>query len=101
MGAYILRGSMAEKKSAPKKKPSAQKRDEQSERRRQRNRSFRASVVTAIRSFETALTQDKGSPAAKEKLDALYSLVDKGVKKGVFKPNKAARTKSRLSARLS
>lgn len=92
---------MAEKTATPKRKPSAKKRDEQSERRRQRNRSFKASVLTAIRSFESSLAKDKVSPETKEKLQDIYSIVDKGVKKGVLKAGKAARTKSRLSSRLS
>lgn len=83
------------------KKPSALKRDLQSEKRRLRNRSYRASVLTSIRSLETALSQKDAPEAIKEKLDAIYSMMDKGVKRGVYKPQKAARTKSRLAARLA
>ncbi|HLB52371.1 MAG TPA: 30S ribosomal protein S20 [Chlamydiales bacterium] len=79
------------------KRPSALKRDLQSERRRLRNRSFRSSVSTAIRSLKDALSQKQEAPSIQEKLNTLYSMVDKGVKKGVFKPGKGARTKSRLS----
>lgn len=94
-----------QKKAEPKKKdenarkPSALKRDIQSEKRRQRNRSFRSSIQTAIHSFETSLEQ-KDAENTKKKLSAVYSLMDQGVKKGVFKLNKAARTKSRLNARV-
>ncbi len=92
-----------EKKEAEKKKSgkisSAKKRDKQNVKRRSNNRSFKATVRTAIRSYEQALAgSDKA--AMKKELDQVYSLVDKGVKTGRFKPNKAARTKSRLTARL-
>jgi small subunit ribosomal protein S20 len=79
---------------------SAQKRDKQSLKARLRNRSFKATVTTAIRSFEDAVT--KGDKAViKDRLDALYSLMDKGVKTGRYKLNKAARTKSRLAAKIA
>ena len=83
-------------KKAKAKKPSALKRDEQNERNRLRNKSFRSRVSTAIRDL-------LGSDAAKvkEKLSLVYSLVDKGLKKGVFKANKASRIKSRITARLA
>lgn len=89
------------KKKAAVKKPSALKRDIQAEKRRLRNRSFRSSVLTAIRGFESALAQKAEPTAIKSKLNAVYSLMDKGVKKGVFKVNKASRTKSRLTTRLA
>lgn len=80
------------------KRPTPLKRDEQSEKRRLRNKSFRASVRTAIRHLEEALP--KGDQEANKKnLNEIYSLMDKGVKKGVYKQNKANRTKSRLAAR--
>jgi small subunit ribosomal protein S20 len=92
-----------EKKEAEKKKSgkitSAKKRDKQGAKRRIENRGFKATVRTAIRSYEETLAgSDKA--AMKKQLDAVYSLVDKGVKTGRFKVNKAARTKSRLSSRL-
>lgn len=89
------------KKKEAVKKPSALKRDLQAEKRRLRNRSHRSSVLTAIRGFESALTQKAEPAAIKAKLNTVYSLMDKGVKKGVFKANKASRTKSRLTARLA
>ncbi len=89
------------KKKAAVKKPSALKRDIQAEKRRLRNRSFRSSVMTAIRGFESALTQKAEPEAIKAKLNSVYSLMDKGVKKGVYKANKASRTKSRLCSRLT
>ena len=91
---------MAEKKEKVKK-PSAAKRILQSEKRRLRNRAYKASVLTSIRSLESSLAKKEAPEAVKNKLNAIYSLMDKGVKKGIYKPNKAARTKSRLSARCS
>ena len=88
-------------KTAAVKRPSALKRDLQNEKRRLRNRSFRSSVSTAIRSLDESLSQKVGPEAIKAKLQEIYSIVDKGVKGGVFKPRKGARTKSRLSARCS
>jgi small subunit ribosomal protein S20 len=87
------------KKDENTRKPSALKRDIQSEQRRQRNGSYRSSVLTAIRGFEASLANKEAPEALKAKLNTVYSLMDKGVKKGVYKPNKAARTKSRLTAR--
>ncbi len=95
---------MAEaKKDQDKKKPkklSALKRDEQSIKRNLRNRSFKSKVVTAMRAFEDTVSK-KDATAAKASLSTVYSLMDKGVKKGIYKSNKASRVKSRLTARAS
>jgi len=96
------KGPAKDKKAVAKTKiPSALKRDLQSEKTRLRNRSFRASVLTSIRSLEGSLTQKEAAEAIKTKLNTIYSMMDKGVKSGVFKPNKAARTKARLTARCA
>lgn len=97
---------MAEDKAGKKteakaKKPSALKRNLQSEKRRDRNKSYRASVLTSVRSLENSINQKESPEAIKAKLNAIYSLMDKGVKRGVYKPQKAARTKSRLTARCA
>lgn len=91
---------MAKDKAPAKKvkRPTALKRDIQNEKRRLRNKSFKSQVRTAVRSFEDVVAKGEAE-AIKLKLDAVYSLMDKGVKKGVFKLNKASRTKSRLAAR--
>jgi small subunit ribosomal protein S20 len=81
-------------KKAKVKRPTALKRDLQSERARVRNKAFRSQVSTAIK----AASEAKGDS---QKLSAVYSLMDKGVKKGVFKQNKAARLKSRITKRLA
>lgn len=88
----------SEKKKA--KRPTPEKRRLQSEKRREQNRQFKSKVRTAIRTFEKSLTAgDK--KACQQRLDVVYSLMDKGVKNGSYKLNKASRTKSRLSARLA
>lgn len=89
----------AEKKEKGRRITSPQKRDKQNIKRRMANRSFKATVKTAIRSYEESLAgTDKAAMQAR--LNQVYSLMDKGVKTGRFKANKAARTKSRLSSRL-
>lgn len=90
----------AKKKDEKTKRPSALKRDMQSEKRRLANRSYRAKVQTAIRSFQQAVEQKEAAESVKTKLNQIFSLMDRGVKKGVFKNSKAARTKSRLNARI-
>jgi|SRR3989344_2855394 len=88
-----------EKKEGKQKRPSALKRNLQSEKSRLRNRSFRARVHTAIRDFEQSLTEKASTEAVQSKLNAVFSLMDKGVKHGVYKTQKASRTKARLNAR--
>jgi len=89
------------KEAAPKKKvkrPTALKRDMQSSKRRLLNRSFRSTVKTAIRRFDEAVVAGNAENI-KQNLNEVYSIMDKGVKKGVYKLNKASRTKARLAAR--
>lgn len=83
------------------KQPSALKRDLQNEKKRLRNRSYRASVLTSVRALENSLSQKDAPEVVKTKLDAIYSMMDKGVKRGVYPSQKAARTKSRLAARCA
>jgi len=94
---------MAEEKKAAEGKvriPTAKKRDKQNEKARLRNRSFKAKVKTALRTFDDAVT--KGDKAVMQKsLSEVFSLMDKGVKTGCFKLNKASRTKSRLTSKLA
>ncbi len=79
------------------RRPSAQKRELQSIERNLRNRSFKAKVNTAMRSLKDSLTQ-KDPVSSKTKLAAMFGLMDKGVKKGVYKLNKASRVKARMHA---
>lgn len=91
---------MAKEKEEKKKekRPQALKRDIQNEKRRLRNKAFKSQVRSAIRDFESILAKKEEKPTA-EALNDVYSLMDRGVKKGVFKLNKASRTKARLAAR--
>lgn len=82
------------------KRPTAEKRNLQSEKRRLRNRSYKARVRTAIRRFEESV-EKKEKDSVTTSLSAVYSLLDKGVKTGVFKLNKASRTKARLTAHVA
>lgn len=94
---------MAKKEDQKTKKeriPSALKRDRQAQERNLRNRVFKSRVKTAIRDYE-AVVPKGDKDATLKSLNEIYSLMDKGVKKGVFKPNKASRTKSRLSKRAA
>ncbi len=52
-----------------------------------------------MRSFEEAL-QSNDKDQAKVALNSVYSLMDKGVKRGIFKQNKAARIKSRSTKKI-
>ena len=90
---------MAEKENATKKakRPSALKRHIQSEKRRIRNKTFRSRVSTAIKALEKSMK----SAEAEGNLSEVYSLADKGVKKGILKANKAARIKSRMTKKAT
>lgn len=80
------------------KRPQAQKRDIQHEKRRLRNKAYKSQVRTAVRDFHAILSKGD-EQAIKQALNEVYSLMDKGVKKGIFKLNTASRTKARLTAR--
>ena len=82
------------------KRPTAQKRDLQNEKRRLRNKAYKSQARTAIRSLRESVSKQDGS-LTQTKLNEAYSILDKCVKKGVLKPNTANRTKSRLAAYLA
>jgi len=85
---------------------SAEKRIIINKRNRLKNRFYKSSVRTLIKTFSKNLEVSKVSkdPNAKEKarnlLNSIYSLLDKGAKKHVFHKNFAARKKSRLANSL-
>jgi len=81
------------------KRPTALKRDLQNDKRRLQNRVTRANVKTAVRKYETSL-QAKDSDLSRTHLNAVYSVIDKACKKGVYTRNKANRSKARLAARM-
>lgn len=90
-----------EKKAFPPKRPSVLKNKLQNDQRKARNKSNKSRVLTAIRSVMSSITNKESEDQKNEKLSTLYSLVDKGVKTGIFKPNKAARTKARITTRVN
>jgi small subunit ribosomal protein S20 len=91
-----------EKKSDVKvKAPSAIKTHNQEIKRRDINRTFKSRVRTAMNHFEAALKNSAAPEAAATALNEVFSMMDKGVKRGIFKRNKADRTKSRFHARLT
>lgn len=89
-----------EKKQSKPRRPQAKKRELQNKKKRLQNKVFISQVRTAIRAFDKAVSQ-KDAALTKDSLNAVYGLMDKGVKHGVFKINKASRTKSRLTARAA
>lgn len=87
-----------EKKEAAKvKRPTALKRDLQNAKKCIHNRAFKSRVRTAVRSLEEAVTKKQDT---KDSLSLVYSLMDKGVKTGIYTINKANRVKSRLTKNL-
>lgn len=82
------------------KRPTALKRDIQSEKRRLINKSFKSRMRQSMREFEESLVA-KDKEKVTSTLNQVFSLVDKGVKRGIFKLNKASRTKSRLAAKAT
>lgn len=88
------------KQSKKSRRPTAEKRMMQNEKRRACNKAFKSQVRTAMRRFEDSLS--KGDVAtAQQNLNDVYGLVDKGVKRGTYKLNTAARIKSRLTAKVA
>lgn len=95
---------MAPKKGAKNtgkvKRPSAEKRVITSKKRSLINHSFKSKVKTTAKKFEASLkTQDEN--LIKGALSAFYSVVDKAVKRGIFKYGKGARMKSRAAAKVA
>ena len=64
---------------------------------RTRNRSYVSAVRTAVKIVEAAGDAD----TAQQALKSAVSVIDKTARKGIIHPNRAARTKSRLSRRVA
>jgi len=79
---------------------SALKAHRQSIRRKDRNRSNRSALRTALKTFTERLNSGKVQEAGAA-LPQIYSEVDSAVRKGVLSANAAARHKSRLSKHLN
>jgi len=90
---------MVEKNNkSPKKRkcPTPIKRIKQNKKHNLHNRSFKSRVKTAVQNFKAAL-YSKDMERAHSLLRVIYSLMDKGVKNGVYKKNKGARTKAQMA----
>lgn len=82
------------------KLPTSIKRLKQSEKRRVRNKAARTRVKTSIKSLLSQVAAKKGENA-KLTLPEIQSLVDKAVKKGIYKQNKGSRITSRMAAQVA
>ncbi|MFW6060699.1 MAG: 30S ribosomal protein S20 [Phycisphaeraceae bacterium] len=78
---------------------SAKKRVRQNLKQRARNRWRKRDVREAIKDYREAILH-QSVDEAEQKLRGLYKLLDQVAAKGTFHKNTAARTKSRLAARL-
>lgn len=76
------------------------KRRRQNEVRRLRNRAVRTRVRGAIKELRAAITTSDVA-LVKELLPRTVSVIDAGVRKGVFHKNSAARFKSRLTVQAN
>ncbi|MDH5631860.1 MAG: 30S ribosomal protein S20 [Gammaproteobacteria bacterium] len=77
----------------------ARKRARQADVHRERNTAQRSNMRTQVKKL-LKLIKDGEKDAAAEQLKAASSFLDRAAKRGLIHANKAARTKSRLSARL-
>lgn len=79
--------------------PQARKRARQNDKARLHNASLRSMVRTYLKKVVAAI--DAGdAEAAKKAFEQAVPVLDRVADKGVFHKNKAARTKSRLNARI-
>lgn len=82
---------------------SALKRIQIAERNRLHNRSYKSAVKTLTKSYLAALETYQANPsdealeAVKASMAAVYSKIDKAVKRGVLHRNTGARKKSRIA----
>lgn len=88
----------AKKEKAKVKRPTALKRDDQNAKKREQNKQFKSQTRTAVRRLEESIAAGN-KEQIEQRLQDVFSFVDKGVNRGVFKLNKASREKSRLTAR--
>ena len=79
--------------------PQARKRAKQNQIHRERNVAQRSAMRTQIKNF-IKLVQAGNKEEAQVVYRKATSLLDRAARKGVENPNKAARLKSRLNARL-
>ena len=80
--------------------PAALKRWRQSEKRRLKNKATKAEIKSYRKRVLAAVESRKKDEAAAE-LKKVISLYDKAARKRIIKPNNAARSKSRLAAKVN
>ena len=91
---------MTESKAKKTKRPTAEKRMIQNAKRNLINKAFKSRVRTAVRAFESALEKSEAE-LIQTSLSQVYSFMDKAVKRGLIKINKASRTKERFAAKAA
>jgi small subunit ribosomal protein S20 len=79
--------------------PSSKKRARQQEKRRQHNAGQRSMVRTYIKKVDAQIESGNYDDAQAAFLTAV-PMIDSMVNKGIYPKNKAARTKSRMNARV-
>jgi small subunit ribosomal protein S20 len=79
--------------------PSSKKRARQQEKRRQHNAGQRSMVRTYIKKVDAKIESGNYDDAQAAFLTAV-PMIDSMVNKGIYPKNKAARTKSRMNARV-
>ncbi|MEZ5315213.1 MAG: 30S ribosomal protein S20 [Chlamydiales bacterium] len=84
---------MQKEENKKTKLPTPKKRDIRNNKQRLINKIFKSKVRTTMQSFEKAL-QEGNKSKIQISLNLVYSMMDRGVKRGIFKKNKAARLKS-------
>ena len=87
---------MADEKKKQSKLPTALKRRKQDLKKALVNKVVKSKIHTARVKFAAATDTESKNTLLK----ALFSLVDKAAKRGVYKKNKANRLKSRLHAKV-
>lgn len=75
---------------------SAEKRNRQNVKQRERNRAHRSKLRTAVKKLRSAV-ESGDADQARELLSPTLSVVDATAQKKIIHPNTASRTKSRLS----
>jgi len=85
---------------AKKKRPTAEKRMLQNEKKRLINKAFKSRVRTAMHSFDESLQGDDAA-TIQSCLNEVYSLMDKAVSRNISKKNEASRVKARATAKAS
>ena len=98
LSGHLARTRYAEEQSVANSKQSA-KRARQAEKRRQHNVALRSRMRTAVKAVLKATAEGDAEKAATLYKEAVPK-IDTMVNKGLVHKNKAARTKSRLNARV-